>query len=83
MAADWLAQKVNGSGCIGVLQGTPGSAPANDRRKAFGEAIAKYLGLKMIDSQNEEQPEDGGGFHAGKGRGYRRDLVGKKAFRAG
>lgn len=52
MAADWLAKHVNGTGNIVELQGTPGSAPANERRKAFGDAIAKYPGLKIIDSQS-------------------------------
>ena len=52
MAADWLAKKTGGKGRIIELQGTPGSAPANERRKAFGDAIAKYPGLKIIDSQS-------------------------------
>jgi simple sugar transport system substrate-binding protein len=60
MAADWLAKKVNGTGRIVELQGTPGSAPANDRRKAFGEAIAKYPGLKIIDSQSGDFRRAGG-----------------------
>ena len=42
MAADWLAKQTNGKGRILELQGTPGSAPANERRRAFAEAIAKY-----------------------------------------
>ena len=60
MAADWLAKKVNGTGRIVELQGTPGSAPANDRRKAFGEAIARYPGLKIIDSQSGDFRRTGG-----------------------
>lgn len=52
MAADWLAKHVNGKGNIVELQGTPGSAPANERRKAFADAIKKYPGLKIIDSQS-------------------------------
>jgi len=60
LAADWLAKKVNGTGRIVELQGTPGSAPANDRRKAFGEAIAKYPGLKIIDSQSGDFRRTGG-----------------------
>jgi galactofuranose transport system substrate-binding protein len=50
MAGDWLAKAVNGKGNIVELQGTPGSAPANERRKSFGDAIAKHPGLKVIDS---------------------------------
>ena len=60
MAAEWLAQKVNGRGRIVELQGTPGSAPANDRRKAFAEGIAKYPGLKIIDSQSGDFRRTGG-----------------------
>lgn len=60
MAADWLAAKVSGKGRIVELQGTPGSAPANDRRKSFGDAIAKYPGLKIIDSQSGDFRRTGG-----------------------
>jgi galactofuranose transport system substrate-binding protein len=60
LAADWLAKKVNGTGRIVELQGTPGSAPANDRRKAFAEGIAKYPGLKVIDSQSGDFRRTGG-----------------------
>ena len=60
MAADWLAAKVKGKGRIVELQGTPGSAPANDRRKSFGEALAKYPDLKIIDSQSGDFRRTGG-----------------------
>ena len=52
MAADWLAKHASGKGRIVELQGTVGSAPANERRKAFAEGIAKYPGLKIVDSQS-------------------------------
>jgi simple sugar transport system substrate-binding protein len=52
MVADWLAKHVNGKGSIVELQGTPGSDPANERRKAFADAIKKYPDLKVIDSQS-------------------------------
>lgn len=52
MAADWLAKHVKEKGNIVELQGLPGSAPANERRKAFADAIKKYPGLKIIDSQS-------------------------------
>lgn len=60
MAADWLAKHTNGKGRILELQGTPGSAPANERRRAFGEAIAKYPDLKVIDSQSGDFRRSGG-----------------------
>lgn len=52
MVADWLAKHVEGKGSIVELQGTPGSDPANERRKAFADAIKKYPNLKIIDSQS-------------------------------
>jgi galactofuranose transport system substrate-binding protein len=52
MAAEWLAKFTNGKGNIVELQGTPGSAPANERRKSFADTIAKVPGLKIIDSQS-------------------------------
>jgi len=60
MAAEWLAKKTGGTGRIVELQGTPGSAPANERRKAFAEGIAKYPGLKIIDSQSGDFRRTGG-----------------------
>src|SRR3954471_11204714 len=61
MAADWLAKHSGAKGNIVELQGTAGSDPANERRKAFAEGIAKYPGLKIIDSQ-------GGDFERSKGK---------------
>jgi simple sugar transport system substrate-binding protein len=52
MAADWLAAHANGKTKIVELQGEPGSAAANERRKAFAEAIAKHPEFKIIDSQS-------------------------------
>lgn len=60
MAADWLAKAVNGKGNIVELQGTPGSDPANERRKAFADGIAKHPGLKIIDSQSGNFERTGG-----------------------
>ncbi len=60
LAAEWLARKTGGKGRIVELQGTPGSAPANERRKAFAENIAKYPGLRIIDSQSGDFRRAGG-----------------------
>lgn len=51
MAADWLAKKMDGKAVIAELEGTPGSAPANDRKKGFAEEIAKYPDMKVVFSQ--------------------------------
>ena len=60
MAADWLARHSGGKGNIVELQGTPGSAPANERRKAFADALKKHPGLKIIDSQSGNFELSGG-----------------------
>ena len=61
MAADWLAAHVKGgSARIVELQGTPGSAPANERRRAFGDAIKAYPGFSIIDSQSGDFRRAGG-----------------------
>lgn len=60
MAAEWLAKFANGKGSIVELQGTPGSAPANERRKAFADGIQKYPNLKIIDSQSGNFELSGG-----------------------
>jgi simple sugar transport system substrate-binding protein len=52
MAADWLAKHVGGRANIVELQGTPGAAPANERRRAFADGIKSHPGLKIIDSQS-------------------------------
>ncbi|MEW6253279.1 MAG: ABC transporter substrate-binding protein [Planctomycetota bacterium] len=54
MAARWLAQKLAGKGNIVELQGTPGSAPANDRKKGFEEVLAQHPGLRITKSQTGE-----------------------------
>jgi galactofuranose transport system substrate-binding protein len=60
MAADWLARKTGGKAKIIELQGTPGSAPANERRRAFADAIARYQDMEIIDSQSGDFRLSGG-----------------------
>jgi len=50
-AGRWLAEKTGGKAMIAELQGTTGSAPANDRKKGFQEIIANFPGMKIIKSQ--------------------------------
>lgn len=54
MAGEWLAEKMNGKAVIAELTGTPGSAPANDRKKGFAEAIAGHPDMKVVFSQTGE-----------------------------
>jgi ABC-type sugar transport system substrate-binding protein len=51
MAGDWVVKETGGKGNIAELTGTPGSAPANDRKKGFEQAISKAPGLKIVFSQ--------------------------------
>lgn len=54
MAAAWLADKMNGKANVVQLEGTPGSAPANDRRRGFEEELKKHPEMKVIASQTGE-----------------------------
>jgi galactofuranose transport system substrate-binding protein len=51
-AAEWLAKASGGKAVIAELVGTPGSAPAIDRKKGFEEVLAKFPGMKIVKSQS-------------------------------
>jgi len=51
MVADWLAKNAGGRTKIVELQGEPGSAAANERRRAFADGMSKHPGFRIIDSQ--------------------------------
>ena len=53
-AADWVIRNTGGTANIAELQGTPGAAPAIDRKKGFEEAIKPHPGLKIVKSQSGE-----------------------------
>jgi len=59
-AARWLAKKMNGKATILELQGTPGSAPAIDRKKGFEEVLKNYPGMKIVLSQSGDFTRAGG-----------------------
>jgi ABC-type sugar transport system substrate-binding protein len=50
-AGRWLAEATGGKAVIVELQGTPGSAPAIDRKKGFEEVIKDKPKFKIIRSQ--------------------------------
>ena len=50
-AANWLVKATGGKAVIAELQGTPGSAPAIDRKKGFEEVLAKHPEMKIVKSQ--------------------------------
>ena len=51
-AARWLAGRTGGQAAIVELVGTPGSAPAIDRKKGFEEVLAEHPEMKIIKSQS-------------------------------
>ena len=53
-AGHWLVKKTGGSAKIAELVGTPGSAPAIDRKSGFEEVIAEYPNMQIIKSQSGE-----------------------------
>ncbi|MFN3682966.1 MAG: ABC transporter substrate-binding protein [Fimbriimonadaceae bacterium] len=59
-AARWLAKKMNGKATILELQGTPGSAPAIDRKKGFEEVLKEHPGMKIVLSQSGDFTRAGG-----------------------
>jgi len=72
LAAEWLAKKINGKAGIVELQGTPGSAPALDRKKGFEQGISKHPGMKIIASQS-------GDFRRSQGKEVMEALIKKHA----
>jgi len=70
MAAEWLAKKTAGKANIVELQGTPGAAPAIDRKKGFEEGIKKHPEMKIITSQSAD-------FRRGQGKEVMEALIKK------
>ncbi len=60
MAAEWLAKKTGGKASIIELQGTPGAAPAIDRKKGFEAGIKAHPEMKIIASQSGDFRRSGG-----------------------
>lgn len=60
MAGEWLAKKTENKASIIELQGTPGAAPAIDRKKGFEQAIKAHEGMKIIASQSGDFRRSGG-----------------------
>jgi len=60
-AAQWLGKATNGKAVVAELQGSPGAAPAIDRKKGFEDGVKAFPGIKIIKSQTGE-------FSRAKGR---------------
>lgn len=59
-AARWLIDEGYTSVNIVELQGSVGSAPANDRKKGFEEIIKNQTGMKIIQTQSGDFTRSGG-----------------------
>ena len=63
LSGEWLVNEYKGkTDTVNIveLQGTTGSAPANDRKKGFADAIAASPNLKVIASQTGDFTRAGG-----------------------
>ncbi len=60
MAGEWLAKKTDGKAQVIELQGTPGAAPAIDRKKGFEEAIKAHPEMQIVASQSGDFRRSGG-----------------------
>lgn len=50
--AEWVAKKLNGKGNVVVLEGIPGAASSEDRKKGAAEVWPKYSGIKIVAQQS-------------------------------
>jgi ribose transport system substrate-binding protein len=50
--AEWVAKKLNGKGNVVVLEGIPGAASSEDRKKGSAEVWPKYPGIKIAAQQS-------------------------------
>jgi galactofuranose transport system substrate-binding protein len=51
-AANWVVKATGAKANVAELQGTPGSAPAIDRKNGFEEVISKHPDIKIVKSQS-------------------------------
>lgn len=59
-AANWVVENTEGPVQVAELRGTPGSAPANDRREGFAEVIAGHDRVEVVWSQSGNFTRDEG-----------------------
>ena len=50
--AEWVAKKLNGKGNVVVMEGIPGAASSEDRKKGSAEIWPKYPGIKIVAQQS-------------------------------
>lgn len=60
MLADYVAEQLDGKGCIVEIGGLKASSPAIDRTRGFRDELKKYPGLKIVASANGDWTENSG-----------------------
>ncbi len=60
LAGAFVAERLQGSGRIAVLEGIPGHETGDARLRGFREAVAKFPGLKIVASQPANWERDQG-----------------------
>ena len=58
MMGEYVAEVLHGKGNIVEIEGLLSSSPTIERHKGFVEAISKYPGLKLIDSESAGWKQD-------------------------
>lgn len=59
-AARWLAERLNGSGRIAILEGQPGSVTNRNRLQGFHEVLKEYPGIQVVASLPADWQRDKG-----------------------
>ncbi len=59
-AADALAKAIGEKGKVGLLIFQKGSASSDDREKGFKEGIVKYPNIKLVSTQEKNDPQQAG-----------------------
>jgi ribose transport system substrate-binding protein len=54
LGAQWIADKLGGKGNVVVLEGIPGAASSEDRKKGAAEVFPKFPGIKVVAQQTAE-----------------------------
>jgi ribose transport system substrate-binding protein len=54
LGAEWIAAQLGGKGDVVVLEGIPGAASSEDRKKGAAEVFPKYSGIKIVSQQTAE-----------------------------
>lgn len=54
LGAEWIAAQLGGKGNVVVLEGIPGAASSEDRKKGAADVFPKYSGIIIVSQQTAE-----------------------------